>query len=125
MLIVAVDDPEAAVEIVKLSKAHFPKLKVFARARHRRHAYELHRAGVDYYQRETLDSSLSLAREAMIAMGFPAAEMEVKSQKFRAHDVATLKKSFEFFESEPDLINFAKLSREELTQIMQDDKQEQ
>lgn len=124
MLIVAVDDAEAAVEIVKLSKQHFPKLKVFARARNRRHAFELHRAGVDYYQRETLDSSLSLAREAMVALGFTAAEMEDKAQKFRAHDVESLKKSFEFFESEPDLINFAKLSRDELQQIMQGDREE-
>ena len=125
MLVVAVDDAEAAVEIVKLSKFHFPKLKVFARARNRRHAYELHKAGVDYYQRETLDSSLSLAREAMVALGFAAADMEAKSQLFRAHDVQTLKKSFEFFESEPDMINFAKLSRDELQRILQDDRQEQ
>lgn len=124
MLIVAIDDADAAVDIVKQAKANFPKLKVFARARNRRHAYELHRAGVDYYHRETLDSSLTLAHDAMIAMGHSKADMDRKAKKFRAHDIATLKKSFEFFESEPDMISFAKLSREELEGILREDKQD-
>ena len=124
MLIVAVDDAEAAVEIVKLAKEHFPNLKVYARARNRRHAYELNRAGVDYYRRETIDSSLQLAREAMVALGYPKADIDRRAKKFLAHDIATLKRSFEFFESEPDLINFAKLSSEELEGILREDQQE-
>ena len=124
MLVVAIDDADAAVDIVKQAKANFPKLKVFARARNRRHAFELHRAGVDYYHRETLDSSLTLAHDAMIALGFGKTDMDRKAKKFRAHDIATLKKSFEFFESEPDMISFAKLSREELEGILREDKQE-
>ncbi|MGA9657816.1 MAG: cation:proton antiporter, partial [Asticcacaulis sp.] len=124
MLIVAVDDADAAVEIVKMSKLHFPRLKVFSRARNRRHAYELHKAGVDHYHRETLDASLALAREAMIALGYNKAEIERKAKTFLAHDVETLRRSFEFFESEPDMINFARLSREELEGILREDKQE-
>ena len=124
MLVVAVDDAESAVEIVKLSKLHFPKLLVYARARNRRHAYELHKAGVDYYHRETLDSSLTLARDAMIAMGYAKADIERKAKKFRTHDIQTLRRSFEFFESEPDMINFAKLSREELEGILKEDQQD-
>ncbi len=124
MLVVAVDDPDAAVEIVKLSKQNFPELKVYARARNRRHAFDLNRAGVDYYHRETLDSALQLARDAMIALGRQAADVDDKLAKFRAHDIATLRKSFAFFESEPDMISFAKLSREELERILSDDKQD-
>ncbi|MEI9903897.1 MAG: monovalent cation:proton antiporter-2 (CPA2) family protein [Asticcacaulis sp.] len=69
MLVVAVDDADAAVEIVRLCKQHFPRLKVYARARNRRHAYDLNRAGADYYHRETLDSALQLARDAVVALG--------------------------------------------------------
>ncbi len=124
MLIVAVDDADSAVEIVKLSKQNFPQLKVFARARNRRHAFDLDRAGADYYHREMLDSSLATARDAMIALGYPKADIERRAKKFLAHDIETLKRSFEFFESEPDLINFAKLSSEELEGILRDDKQD-
>ena len=124
MLVVAVDDADSAVEIVKLSKEHFPKLKIFARARNRRHAFDLDRAGADYYHRELLDSSLTMARDAMVALGYPKADIERKAKKFRSHDIETLKRSFEFFESEPEMINFAKLSREELEGILREDQQE-
>ena len=124
LLVVAIDDADAALDIVRMSKQAFPNLKVFARARNRRHAYDLTRAGADYYHRETLDSSLALAREAMVAMGFDRAEIERKAARFLAHDIATLKKSFAFFESEPDMINFAKLSREELEGILREDQQD-
>jgi monovalent cation:proton antiporter-2 (CPA2) family protein len=124
MLIVAVDDADAAVDIVRQVKEHYPKLLVFARARNRRHAYDLHKAGVDNYHRELLDASLALARDAMVALGRNTAEVERKAAKFLAHDIQTLKKSFEFFESEPELINFAKLSREELERILREDKQD-
>ncbi len=124
MLVVAVDDADAAVEIVKMSKQNFPRLKIFARARNRRHAFDLNRAGVDYYHRETLDSALQLARDAVIALGRPENDVDAKLAKFRAHDIATLKKSFAFFESEPDMISFAKLSRVELERILNEDQQE-
>ncbi len=124
MLVVAVDDADAAIEIVRLSKQHFPGLKVFARARNRRHAYDLHKAGVDYYHRETLDSSLALAREAMVALGRDRKDVEDKAARFLAHDIRTLKASFAFFENEPEMINFSRLSREELEGILREDRQD-
>ena len=121
MLVVAVDGADDALKIVKMAKTHFPGLTVYARARNRRHAYELDKAGVDYYHRETLDSSIALARAAMIALGGDKEEMERKSKKFHEHDIASLRKSFAFFDSEPDLINFTKLNAEELARILKDD----
>lgn len=55
LFIIAVDDAEGAVEMVKTVKANYPHIIIFARARNRRHAYDLHRAGVDYFHRELLD----------------------------------------------------------------------
>ncbi|MGN6364923.1 monovalent cation:proton antiporter-2 (CPA2) family protein [Asticcacaulis taihuensis] len=124
LLVVAVDDADSAVEIVKLARQNFPHLKVFARARNRRHAFDLDRAGADYYHRELLDSSLTMARDAMIALGYPKADIERRAKKFRNHDIETLRRSFAFFESEPDMINFARLSREELEGILREDQQE-
>ncbi|MGN6421767.1 MAG: monovalent cation:proton antiporter-2 (CPA2) family protein [Asticcacaulis sp.] len=124
MLVVAVDDPDAAIDIVRQAREGWPSLKIFARARNRRHAFDLDRAGADYYHRETLDASLALAREAMIALGHNRQTIERRARKFLEHDIATLRKSFEFFESEPDMISFAKLSREELETILREDAQE-
>jgi voltage-gated potassium channel Kch len=121
ILVVAVDGPDDALAIVRMAKQSFPNLKIYARARNRRHAYELDKAGADHFRRETFESSLNMAREVMIALGFKSADMERKAKKFMAHDVMTLKKSFEFFDNEPELVNMSKLSAEELERILRED----
>ncbi len=121
LLIIAIDDADTALDIVRLAKAHFPKLKIFSRARNRRHAYDLHKAGVDYYHREMLDSSLIMAQEVMQQLGHNADDMRRRAEQFRAHDVKTLRKSFEFFEQDDELISFAKTSVGELENILQSD----
>jgi len=121
LLIVAVDDPVKALEIVKMSKKAFPNLKIFARARNRRHAYELHKAGVDYFRRETFDSSLVMAEEAMKLLGKNSYDIYRKAKKFMKHDEKSLKTSFAFFEEENDLINFAKNTTYEFERILQGD----
>lgn len=121
LLVVAVDDADKCLEIVRLAKAHFPNLKVFARARNRRHAYELHKAGVDYFRREMFDSSLTMAEEALKLLDTATPDAHHKAQQFMEHDEATLLRSFEFFEKEPELISFSRQARGELAQIMRDD----
>lgn len=120
LLIIAVDDADTCLEIATLAKEEFPQLKIFARARNRRHAYELAKIGVDYFQRETFESSLAMAQKIMVFLGRDKQEIKRKAQQFKEHDEKSLLKSFEFFDDEPGLINFAKLQREELEQILQD-----
>lgn len=121
LLVVAVDDADKALEIVRLAREHFPHMKVFARARNRRHAHELNKAGAHYFIRETFDSSLRMAQEVMVELGYTRADMADKAQKFKKHDEATLKKSFEFFDQEPELISFARQASQELERILQND----
>ncbi len=121
LLVVAVDDADKCLEIVKLARENFPALKIFARARNRRHAYELHKSGVDYFRRETFDSSLTMAQEAMVVLGASAEAMRFKAQQFLRHDENTLHTSFGFFEREPELIDFARQARDELERILQQD----
>ncbi len=125
LLIVAIDDAEKAVELTKLAKYHFPKLKVYARARNRRHAYELYKAGADYFRREMFDSSIIMAQEAMAMLG--SASLEVthhRAKQFTKHDEASLMESFNYFESEADLIGFVKKTQIELERILHDDVKE-
>lgn len=119
LLIVAVDDAENSLKIVELAKAEFPHLKLYARARNRRHAYELHKAGVDYFKRETFGSALDIAQEIMLTLGYQKNEIQLKANDFQQHDEAALEKSFEFFDNEPELVNFARLQRAELERILQ------
>ncbi|MES2983989.1 MAG: monovalent cation:proton antiporter-2 (CPA2) family protein [Pseudomonadota bacterium] len=121
LLVVAVDDADKCLEIVRMAKREFPNLRVLARARNRRHAYELHKAGVDYFRRELLDSSLTMAQEAMKMLGADPREVRIRARRFLKHDISTLHKSFEFFEKEPELIDFARQASQELERILQED----
>jgi len=121
LLIVAVDNPETSLEIVRLAKAEFPHLKIFARARNRRHAYELSKAGVNYYKREVFDSSLEMAQQILVSLGKNGSDTYSKAIKFKQHDEATLKASFDFFDDEPELVSFMRTQRAELERILQND----
>jgi hypothetical protein len=112
------------LEIVRLVREEFPNVTIFARARNRRHAYELHKLGVAYFKRETFDSSLTLAQEAMVFLGKKESDMQYKAAQFLRHDEATLHKSFEFFDNEPELVSFGRVRRQELEQILQGDASE-
>jgi glutathione-regulated potassium-efflux system ancillary protein KefC len=124
LLIVAVDDADTCMQIVRLAREEFPHVKIFARARNRKHAYELHSEGVEYFKRETFDSSLTMAQEIMVFLGKDPTEMRRKAERFLEHDEATLRKSFDFFDDEPELVNFARLRTAELEQILRDDIKE-
>ncbi|KTD64944.1 monovalent cation:proton antiporter-2 (CPA2) family protein [Legionella shakespearei] len=119
LLIVTVGNADVNLAIVKLAKQEFPHLKIFARARNRRHAYELHRAGVDYFKRELFDSSLTMTKEVLKFLNYKPEDIEKKAQAFQKHDEASLYQSFEFFEKETDLINFARQAKGELERILQ------
>jgi glutathione-regulated potassium-efflux system ancillary protein KefC len=121
LLVVAIDNADKGLEIVKLAKANFPNLKVYARARNRRHAYELFKAGVDYYRREVFDSSLRMGKDIMKVLGVSESDVEHRAHLFMEHDEKTLHRSFAFFEKESELISFSRQATGELQQILQED----
>ncbi|MCL1045191.1 monovalent cation:proton antiporter-2 (CPA2) family protein [Shewanella sp. 1_MG-2023] len=68
--VVAIDNPQASVELVKHLKHKYPKLKVISRAFDRGHGHLLRQAGADYVESETFRSALKVGAESMKAMGF-------------------------------------------------------
>jgi voltage-gated potassium channel Kch len=122
LMIIAVDDPDTCLEIARLAKQEFPQLHIYSRARNRRHAFELNKAGVDYFKRETFDSALSMAQEVMKFLGHSAESMRRKARAFAQHDETSLLKSFEFFDKERELISFSQQAAGELERILQEDQ---
>lgn len=120
-IVVAVDDVETSLAIIRMVKEEFPALTIFARARNRQHSYDLYKLGVYFFKRELFDSSLDMAREIMVWMGRPKEEVMQKSEHFRTHDEETLRESFGFFEDQNALVNFSKTRRLELETILQAD----
>ncbi len=79
VLVVAVDDPAAALTLVSYARRERPDIHIVARARDRVHTYELYRAGADQIVREMFDSALRAGRYVLENMGltdFEANEVE-------------------------------------------------
>ncbi|CAE6943949.1 monovalent cation:proton antiporter-2 (CPA2) family protein [Vibrio sp. B1FLJ16] len=68
-LVVAIDNREASVELVKYVKHTYPKIKILARAFDRGHGYLLRQAGADVIESETYHSALELGGHTMNALG--------------------------------------------------------
>jgi CPA2 family monovalent cation:H+ antiporter-2 len=74
LLVVAIDDRQRALSIVKHAKRMRPDLHVVARAYDRIHVYDLFSAGCDDIVRETFDSAVRAGRYSLEALGTPSAE---------------------------------------------------
>ncbi|MEZ9527895.1 monovalent cation:proton antiporter-2 (CPA2) family protein [Vibrio sp. 10N.286.51.F4] len=69
MLVVAIDNQDSSVELVKYVKHTYPKVKVLARAFDRGHSYRLREAGADFVESETYHSALEMGAEALRSLG--------------------------------------------------------
>ncbi len=91
VLVVAVDEPAKAVQIVRFARARRPELHIVARARDRVHVYELYQAGASDIVRETFDSSLRAGRYVLENMGFSDYEAAALSKAYFRLDRAAMR----------------------------------
>lgn len=101
--VVAIDDRERAVQVVKHVKQHYPKVTILARAYDQNHLYLLKKAGADVAIREMFSSSLELGAETMKALGMHPFQVHKMSQAFHKHDTAGLEQRFELWDENPDM----------------------
>ena len=92
LLVVAIDDKEKALELIKHARRDNPKIHIIARAFDRNHVYQCYQAGANDIVREMFDSSLRAARYALEAYGMHPYESEKIATVFNEHDVAGLRK---------------------------------
>jgi glutathione-regulated potassium-efflux system protein KefB len=86
LILVCVDNKEAATRIVQLVKSEFPLAKVFARAFDRGHAIELVKLDVDFQIRELFESALVFGGEALKVLGADGDEVATVLEGVRARD---------------------------------------
>ena len=120
VLIIAIADIESSLEIVRMVRESFPDITIFARARNRRHAWELDKAGVHNFRREVFDASLAMAEDIMIHLGYKEELVRRRARMYARHDKKTLKESFRVFEQEPELISLAMQARQELELLLEE-----
>ena len=85
-VILCMDDTEAVNHAVSVLRERSPNLTILACAHDRVHEMELGPLGADVIVRETLESSLLIAREALLRMGHDNRTIDDYVQQFRALD---------------------------------------
>ena len=117
LLVIAVNDPEAALNIGKLIKARWPNLAVVTRARSRTDAFDLRDIGLDPI-RETFYSSLVAAKQALLAIGeSPTAATKIINH-FERHDLEQLEATLAIRHDMNAIRNMAEKGRNDLKDLL-------
>jgi len=117
LLVVAVDNPESAMQIVKLSRRHFHNLKLIVRARSRTDAFDYHDMGVPAV-RETFGSALDASESALRALDFgPVAAHRVVT-RFRRHDEELIAEQAPHRNEVKKLVAVSLQGRQDLDQLL-------
>ena len=69
MLVVAIDNREQALQIVRFAHEINPNIKILARAFDRRHTFDLYQAGADEIVREVFDSAIRAGKTTLKMLG--------------------------------------------------------
>jgi glutathione-regulated potassium-efflux system ancillary protein KefC len=122
-LIITLDDPEAITRLARTCKAHFPKLRVLARARDMRHMFDLRDLGVDVIERETFRGALALGEAALAAIGGDAERARRAAQAFDEHDGEVQAKLYAARRDSPDAhVTVSNELRDQLARTLQEDE---
>ena len=120
LLVVAVDDHEAALEITRLARSHFPQLKVLARARSRSDAFEYVEMGVPAV-RETFGSALDAAELALRMLGHHPHVARRVAVQFRRRDEELLVEHAPHRHDEKRLIAASQQGRGDLERLLSEE----
>ncbi|RKR06147.1 Kef-type potassium/proton antiporter (CPA2 family) [Kushneria sinocarnis] len=125
ILVIAVDDDEAALTIARLARAHFPGLQIYARARNRHHAWQLMELGVEHVVRETLAASLEMCDDLLRGMGYPGSTAGEAVRTFREFDTELFHHSYQHRHDNQALLRSDRAAMAELQALFQRERQEQ
>ena len=115
LLLVALDDPAAAMQTVKRVRQRFPGLAMIVRARSRTDAYEYAEMGVPAI-REVFGSALEAASRMLKMLGFAEAESIV--QRFKEYDEAQIARMAPFRDDMKQLIELTEQGRRDIAQLL-------
>ncbi len=124
MIVLSVDNMDKAILVTELCRKHFPNLKIYARAKGRREAYEIKKAGADFVMRETLGSALLLGREALVELGYRKYQAQRAAQTFLHYDTKHMDELTELWGDEKQYILAATEKAELLEAVLKSDIKE-
>ena len=117
MLLVAIDDPAAAMTVVKRARQRFPRLPILVRAHSRTDAYEYAEIGVPVV-REVFSASLEAAERILQTLGFPERQTERVIARFRDYDERQIVENARHRHDEAKLIALSEQGRRDIAQLL-------
>ena len=123
VLVVAIDDVADSIELVDTAHAHFPHLTIVARARNVAHYFDLLERNVTIVERETFESALFLGRQVLQASGFAAHEARLAANRFRRHNIASLRHILPHHRDQAQLVSLTKEARADLEALFERDRE--
>lgn len=123
VLINAIDDVEANLQLTALAKEHFPNLKIIARARDVDHWYQLRQLGVEAPERELFEGSLRVAREVLETLGLDAYEAREKADLFRRYNLKMLEATVANYEDTEFRIASMQRAKDMLSAAIEQDQE--
>src|SRR5579859_1237197 len=120
LLLVAIDDAEGAMRMVKRVRSRFPGLKLLVRARSRTDAYEYAEMGVPAI-RELFGSALDAATELLTSLGYERANAQRIVAHFRAYDERQLAEAAPHRRDIEKLIALSEQGRRDIAQLLGED----
>jgi glutathione-regulated potassium-efflux system protein KefB len=116
VFVIAIDEVESNLKAVRTIRREYPRAKVFARARNRRHAWELMDLGVEVV-RETFHSSLKMGERVLVSLGESEEVAAQRAERFRQHDENLLLAQHMVYDDEAALIQTSQEARKDLEQL--------
>ena len=117
LLVIAIDDPAAAMQAVRRVRARFPQLQLVVRARSRSDAYEYAEMGV-HAIREVFGSALDAAGRALGALGYAESEVARIVQRFREYDEAQIARDAPYRNDLKTLIELQQRGRRDIERLL-------
>jgi len=121
VFVLATDDPDANLRTARIVRRLYPHLKIVARARNRQHAFRLMDLNVDDVVRETLHSSLEMARLVLEDLGLEPEVAAARVERFRSHDAELLKTQYLVYDDEAALRQGAREAFADLERLFEAD----
>ncbi|CAG2149496.1 glutathione-regulated potassium-efflux system protein KefC [Cupriavidus plantarum] len=124
ILVVALDGMEDSLALIDRVRERWPDLKIYARARHVSHVYQLKDRGVETWERELFEGSLMMGRRVLEGLGFDPSDARNVALRFRRHNKAAIDRFYPHYTDQKKLVSLARQARDELEEMFRQDREQ-
>ncbi|WP_434033333.1 glutathione-regulated potassium-efflux system protein KefC [Cupriavidus sp. a3] len=124
ILVVAIDGMDDSLQLIDRVRERYPELRIYARARHVSHIYQLKDRGVQLFEREMFEGSLRMGRSVLEGLGFDPAEARNVALRFRRHNIQAIDRFYPHYTDQKKLVSLARQARDELEEMFRQDREQ-